>query len=1174
MAINLYRSRQYLQDFDFRSLFVEELGWSNPPNKPVSFEIEGKTFDRTGVAELAGVMILEIKASSGEIPEARLRIAIHKEICKLYLENLLIFVDDRRTQSLWYWVKRDGNKQYRRDHLYVRGQSGDLFLSKLGALVVDLKDWDTGNVSIISAARRLKDSFDIDRVTKKFFTEFQSLHGDFLEQILGIGNESDRRWYASVLLNRLMFTYFLQRKYFLDNGDELYLQNKLKAIKQEGSDCFYREFLQPLFFEGFGKPEVDRDDALKKRIGKIRYLNGGLFLSHTLEAKYTDIQISDRAFEQVLDLFSRYSWNLDDTPAGKDDEINPDVLGYIFEKYINQKEFGAYYTRPEITEYLCDRTINKLILEKVAIQDADNLNELLLRLDANLCDRLLNKILPELTLLDPACGSGAFLVAAMKTLIGIYATVVSQAKLFTDHPKIAQWLADADEHPSLDYYIKKRIITDNLYGVDIMQEATEIAKLRLFLALVASAKKVDELEPLPNIDFNIMAGNSLIGLIRVDAKGFDRLTPAPLSRSGKGAGGEGFSHDPTQGDLLGRTVLQGNLLQGLDASEYEQILEDKNKSIALYKKHAFQSDAQRSPDVRSQEQSILELRNHIDKLNRDSQAKLNELLLKEFSDNLSIKYEEVLLTGKSKKRVLNIADIEALEPFHWGYHFDAVFARGGFDAIITNPPWEIFKPQAKEFFALYSDLVTKNKMDIKAFEKEQKKLLESPEIAAAWCEYQSKFPYVSAYYRSAEDYKNQISVVNGKKAGTDINLYKLFVERCYNLMRKGGECGIVIPSGIYTDLGTKQLREMLFSETEITGLFCFENRKEIFEGVDSRFKFVILSFEKGSQTKSFATRFMRHDVAELANFPSPDDIRLDVPLIRKLSPDSLSIMEFKGAIDVQIAKKMLQFPLLGQWIKGEPLQFSREFMSTDDHPKFNGIRDGLIVYEGKMFEQFNSNLDKPQWWMSLHELQKTHFYERADWKHYRFAIRRIARNTDIRTLITTILPRNTVVVHSVFVNVKNIRPIDNSLYLVSLMNSFVLDFALRSKVSANVSQFFIHQLPVPRLQQSDKWFTQIVERAARLICTTPEFDDLAQEIGLKPLSPAQKYPDDEKSKYGAIDEIHRAKLRAELDGIIAHIYGLTEIEFAHILSTFPIVANPVKLNALNAYRDVRTGLIK
>ena len=134
----------------------------------------------------------------------------------------------------------------------MRGQSGDLFLSKLGALVVDLRDWEKGNVSVVSAARRLKDSFDIDRVTKKFFNEFQTLHGDFLELINGIEFEGDRRWYASILLNRLMFVYFLQRKYFLDNGDQLYLQNKLKASKQEGTDCFYREFLQPLFFEGFG----------------------------------------------------------------------------------------------------------------------------------------------------------------------------------------------------------------------------------------------------------------------------------------------------------------------------------------------------------------------------------------------------------------------------------------------------------------------------------------------------------------------------------------------------------------------------------------------------------------------------------------------------------------------------------------------------------------------------------------------------------------------------------------------------------------------------------------------------------------------------------------------------------------------------------------------------------
>ncbi len=177
--------------------------------------------------------------------------------------------------------------------------------------------------------------------------------------------------------------------------------------------------------------------------------------------------------------------------------------------------------------------------------------------------------------------------------------------------------------------------------------------------------------------------------------------------------------------------------------------------------------------------------------------------------------------------------------------------------------------------------------------------------------------------------------MNGKKAGTNINLYKLFLERCYHLLREGGECGIVIPSGIYTDLGSKQLREMLFSQTKITGLFCFENRQAIFEGVHRSFKFVVLTFEKGGSTASFPVRFMRHEVAELRNFPSLDDIYLDVALIRKLSPDSLSIMEFKETIDITIAKKMLQFPLLGERIEGKwNMKLTREFDMTNDSHLF------------------------------------------------------------------------------------------------------------------------------------------------------------------------------------------------------------------------------------------------
>ncbi|WP_448570143.1 hypothetical protein [Trichothermofontia sp.] len=110
--------------------------------------------------------------------------------------------------------------------------------------------------------------------------------------------------------------------------------------------------------------------------------------------------------------------------------------------------------------------------------------------------------------------------------------------------------------------------------------------------------------------------------------------------------------------------------------------------------------------------------------------------------------------------------------------------------------------------------------------------------------------------------------------------------------------------------------------------------------------------------------------------------------------------------------------------------------------------------------------------------------------------------------------------------------------------------------------FYIYQLPVPRLQAGDQWFTEIVERAAKLICTTPEFDDLLEEVK------RQKAKGKSEEIVGVTDEAERAKLRAELDGIIAHLYGLTETEFAHILSTFPLVPEQTKQAALNAYREL------
>lgn len=1157
--INVKEAKTHLENFDFTKLFVEELGWSVPKQKQsVVFEQDGAKFARRQLAELSGVAVYEISASTNTIPEAKARHAIHKQISQVSAENLLVFVDgsdgNHRTQCMWYWVKREASKAYPRVHLYVKGQPVDLFLGKLNAMVVDISEFDAeGNIEVTKVAARLKEALDVEQVTKKFYREFQEQHLAFLELIEGIDDDRDRRWYASVLLNRLMFIYFLQRKGFVKGferaSDYDYLQKGLERSEARGEDLYYQEFLHALFFEGFAKSEEDRSDETKRLIGGVHYLNGGLFLKHPIDQRWANIRVPDAAFVNLFKLFTRYTWHLDDTPGGQSDEINPDVLGYIFEKYINQKAFGAYYTRPEITQYLCEQTIHNLILDKVnsiaapidnapalfntakhdglfAWRRFGSIEDLLINLDARLCRYLWDDVLPDLKLLDPACGSGAFLVAAMKTLINVYAHVIGKIEFAGDAGLKKRLDKLRDEHKSLNYFIKREIITNNLFGVDVMEESTEIAKLRLFLALIASAQDASQLEPLPNIDFNILAGNSLIGLMHVNETDYDE-------RHG-----------------------QGNMLR----PKYQAVLNDKNRLIRQYKNY------KRDTNV-----GLEALRDRIRERKREDITVLNDLLLREFT-KLGIKFEQATWDkakgkeGKPTKRAVNLRDIEALQPFHWGYEFDEILnGNKGFDAIITNPPWEIFKPNAKEFFSEHSELVTKNKMTIKEFEKEQGKQLKRQEVREAWLEYQDRFPHVSLYFRNSPQYKNQISVVGGKKAGTDINLYKLFVEQCFNLLRKGGECGIVVPSGIYTDLGTKQLREMLFGETKITGLFCFENRREIFEAVDSRFKFVVLTYKRGDVTETFPTAFMRHDVKELQEFPRVGALHVPVELIRRLSPDSLSLMEFKSDTDVHIAEKMLRFPPLGKHIEGNwNLQLNREFDMTNDSHLFSGTtRKGMLpLYEGKMVHQFTHLLSKPRYWINLKEARKALLGSKEedtgqelDYQTYRLAFRDIARNTDNRTMIAGVIPPNVFAGNTLIVSRHTLSASD-LLFALAVLNSFSFDYNIRQKVTAHCNMFYVYGVPVPRLTEQDADFAPIVERAAKLICTTPEFDDLAASVGLGDHTA------------GITDAGERAALRAELDGRIAHLYGLTEDEFAHILRTFPLVAAETKDAALDAYRSL------
>jgi hypothetical protein len=185
-----------------------------------------------------------------------------------HAENLLIFTNQQNqaSQSQWYWVKRDKHPETgkprltARRHDYFRGQPVDLFASKLQAMVVELSELDAaGRLPVLEAARRIQAALDVDKTTKKFFNAYEQQHLELLAHIHGIANERDKRWYASVLLNRLMFVWFLQKKFFLDGGNVDYLRTKLAESQQRGTNRFFGEFLNALFFEAFrqarGRPQ-------------------------------------------------------------------------------------------------------------------------------------------------------------------------------------------------------------------------------------------------------------------------------------------------------------------------------------------------------------------------------------------------------------------------------------------------------------------------------------------------------------------------------------------------------------------------------------------------------------------------------------------------------------------------------------------------------------------------------------------------------------------------------------------------------------------------------------------------------------------------------------------------------------------------------------------------------
>jgi Eco57I restriction-modification methylase len=354
--------------------------------------------------------------------------------------------------------------------------------------------------------------FDKKAVVKEFYKEYREKLEKLVNSIKNIKKERDYQRYAQVILYRLIFLHFVQTKRFLSD-DKNYLLTKFFETEKQKKN-FYNDFLKFLFFDVLNKRIRDRQSLMHSDFLEIPYLNGGLFGEHRIEQDNPSIWIGNDIFYEILTFLSQWVWYVDESADyGEDRSISPEVLGHIFEKTINnQKEKGAYYTPSEVTNYIAENSILRYCIDKVNEKFLTNYSSIKDLFVSNEHTKFLYlSIIKNISILDNACGSGAFLLAAQKLLFDIYSRSWEIIKIL-EGPEIKKEIKAIGTFKSETYYFKRIIITNNIYGTDLEEGAVEICKLRLYLMMVSEIDGKN-VEPLPNIDYNIVVGNSIVGFI-------------------------------------------------------------------------------------------------------------------------------------------------------------------------------------------------------------------------------------------------------------------------------------------------------------------------------------------------------------------------------------------------------------------------------------------------------------------------------------------------------------------------------------------------------------------------------------------------------------------------------------------------------------------------------------
>ena len=758
----------------------------------------------------------------------------------------------------------------------------------------------------------------------------------------------------------------------------------------------------------------------------------------------------------------------------------------------------------------------------------------------------------DLKILDNACGSGHFLVEALGYLTDLALARLDsdadlQALVAEESAKITEQLRflSIDYVPEDAQILKRALLKRCIFGVDLNPFAVELARLSLWMDSFIFGT------PLSFIEHHVQHGNALMGASVKDFINYNAV--------------EAGQNDLFVESLSARFDDLRSVMHELDAMRDTTAAEvEQSKALWKNKIEPQLSLLSRALSFVCTRRAML--------AEGDGDA---VRVLDKTADLITQLFDET----KSGAAVLRQIESYAAKYhfFHYEVAFPEAFAGGkkGFDIIVGNPPWDKTKFADTDFFPQYHS----NYRSLKNIEKAavQNRLLGSPHIAAA---YQAT---VHGMDVANEYFKDKATFPLNKGAG-DGNLFRLFVERNLGLLAAGGSLNYVLPSALMFEEGSMALRKHIFTQCRMPFFYSFENRNGLFPDVDSRYKFALMQVLNSPPDTAVQnvidTAFYVLDAAELDHA----ERRVAYPLetLKALSPDHWALMELRDRADLIILQKCYSAyaALSPAW-----LDFRRELHMSDDKDLFiEKTATGLLpLYQGKMIWQYTHHHDQPEYWLDplafdvrthskeLHrmaqdlgvpkaEVAKYASAVRYDREFVRLGVREIASDTNERTLIFSLIPKNVGIGHKVNFAIPKIYALGDAgqvtaevvsplrlLFSLAWFNSVPVDWIARFMIQISVSKTYLHRLPMPQPTddeiRANPDYAQLAKNAL-LLSLAASWDDFAE---LAPLFDVQQKDLPQTAKA-------QDSLRAQNDKLVAGLYGITDAELAHLLRSFKVMA--------------------